>query len=258
MGHQRAANEMIRELYTPDSIVVSDVSRKILSWYGRFDLFAGLMAGNKTILGNEWLYAHETCANRLSELEPHNFQMRVESLYAQHRVLGFEMAQLLSRLSKREISRHDFVLENEAFFQKVNIFKEKVLSFRAFSQYLVLDFSGSPPADNDSIVDPYEPGLLFKDEAFVVNYLMIDCLAIELTNKYQSALILQDQLPEELFGLALKTCQIIEAISQWSGSPPGAFLPTQATVGLLALCLPPKDSFMSWSRRKFLKIENAG
>ena len=258
MGHQKAAFEMIKELYTPDSIVESPQSRKLLNWYARFDVYAGLMAGNETILGNEWLYAHERRTKELSESKPDDFGLKVESLFAHHRILAFEMAQLFAKVPKGEISIPEFLQENQVFLQKVSGWKKDVLSFPLTSQYLITSFEGSPPVDADDIVNPYEPGLIFAEPHFVINYLRIDILAFEAVIKYQTALLLQQPPPPDLFDLSIGQCQLYEAIELWSGSPAGALLPAQASLGLLCLSLPCEEKYISWCRRKLVKMENSG
>lgn len=43
LGHQQAAKQMLLELYSPRSIMETELRRKILAWYTRFDLTGGLM-----------------------------------------------------------------------------------------------------------------------------------------------------------------------------------------------------------------------
>ena len=258
MGHQKAAFEMIKELHTPDSMVQTDFHRKMLTWYARFDIYAGLMAGNETILGKEWFYSHEQYTKVLAMNSPDDIGLRVEHLYAQNRVLGYEMAQLLAKVPKGELSIPDFMRENQLFLEKIADWKVQLESFCPSSEYLITDFSASPPLDAEDIVNPYIPGRIYKEPYFAVNYMMIDCLAIESSYKYQCSLMLQQPLPPELFNLSLEQCQIIEAIELWAESPPGTILPAQASLGLLCLIFPREDKYINWCRKKLVKIEKLG
>ena len=258
MGHQKAAHEMIKELYTPESIVENPQSRKLLTWYARFDVYAGLMAGNNTILSHEWLYAHESRARELLAVRPDDFGLKMEVLFAHHRILAYEMAQLFSKVPKGEVSIPEFLQEHQLFMQKVTAWKEDVLSFPSTDEYLVTNFEGSPPLDPDDIVNPYEPGRLYAGPHFVINYLRLDILAFEAVIKYQTALLLQQPPPPELFDLSLGQCQMFEAMELWSGSPAGAILPAQASLGLLCLSLPCEEKYTSWCKKKLVKMENSG
>lgn len=51
VGHQKAAHRMLLELYSPETIMEDELQRKILSWYSRFGLTAGLISGYETVLG---------------------------------------------------------------------------------------------------------------------------------------------------------------------------------------------------------------
>lgn len=53
VGRQKAAYRMLLELYSPDTIMDDELQRKILSWYSRFDLTAGLISGYETVLGRD-------------------------------------------------------------------------------------------------------------------------------------------------------------------------------------------------------------
>lgn len=257
-GHQKAAYEIIKKLYTPDTIVKSEIHWRILIWYGRFDLFVGPMAGENIVLSRELFYVHEKHPKDLSDSKPNDISIKIESLYAHQRVLVCAWAQLLAKVSKGEISIPDFYRESEAFLQKIAAWKAQIDEFRSFSDCFVMDFDGAPPIEPDGIVNPYIPGRIFKDALYVVNYLMIDCITMEISHKYQSSLILQQSLPPEILDLSLELCQLFEAIELWPGSPRGAILPLQASLGLNCLVLPREGKYISWCKKKLVKMENLG
>ena len=53
VGHHRAAHEMLLAKYTVDNIMATEFSRQNFSWYARFDLMEGLIAGNAAVLPRE-------------------------------------------------------------------------------------------------------------------------------------------------------------------------------------------------------------
>lgn len=55
LGHQRAAYEILLELYTPETIVESGMTRAILGWYMKLDAFASLVSGSEMVLDKQWM-----------------------------------------------------------------------------------------------------------------------------------------------------------------------------------------------------------
>ena len=54
MGHQKAALQILTQLYSPQTILQSFVGRMMLTWYVRFDVFVGMLGGFETRLPREW------------------------------------------------------------------------------------------------------------------------------------------------------------------------------------------------------------
>ena len=249
---------MIRELYTPETIVQTEMRRKMLAWYIRFDLFAGLMAGNETVLGIEWFQAYERCYASLSMNDPTNQNLRIETCFAEHRTAAVEMALLFAKLPKGEISVTDFMRENALLGERIRRLRLNIEPFAQHSHHTIKYFEGCPKLDPDDIVNPYELGKLFGPPLFSVNFLLLDWFALDTMFKYQSALMLQQSPPAEMEALALEQCQIFEAIEFWSGSPAGSILPAQASLGLTCLFLPRDEKHTMWCRRKLAKVESLG
>ena len=249
---------MLLELYTPQTIMQTETSRKILAWYSRFDLFAGLMGGNEMILGREWFLACEEYHTNMALQYPDNLEYSLGSYIAGSRVLAMDMAQLFAQLPKGAISMEDFRVENETISQRIRNRKQRLDPFLAQKQLLVMSFEGAPPRDPDSIVDPYQPGLLYRGPLWPVNYMVIDWLAIDAMHRNQTAMIFQQPQPADVTHLAMKQCQLFEAIEMWPGSPAGAILPAQASLSLVCLFLPKDEKHTMWCRRKLAKIESLG
>ena len=261
MGHQKAAYGMITELHTPESIVKTDFHRKILTWYSRFDIYAGLMAGAETILGKEWFSAIANYTQELAMLNPNDLGIGIESMYAQLRVLGFEMTQLIAKIPKihkGELSLDDWAKEDECFLKNLANWRAQANSYRANTEYVMPTFEDSPQADPEAIVAPYKPDSLFKEPFFAFNYMMTDGLGAEASYRYQVSLMFEQPQPPELLELSLGAAAMFEAIELWHGSPPGAIFPIQATLGLLCLILPREAKYVKWCRKKLVTFESLG
>ncbi|KAI6863453.1 hypothetical protein KC316_g20259, partial [Hortaea werneckii] len=82
LGHQRAAHQILTDLYTPMTIMQDETRRKIIGWYIRFDLFAGMMSGGETNLGREWFAVHSDFYTRQTMDRPDDLGAKFEEYFA--------------------------------------------------------------------------------------------------------------------------------------------------------------------------------
>jgi hypothetical protein len=258
LGHQKAAYELLTELYTPQTVMEDDMTRVMLGWYMRFDVFAGLMGGFETVLSREWFSYAQDFYRRQVTNEPANLDWKIEYAIAKHRLIATDMSLLFAKMGKGEISPEEFVKENGDIGRRIEEWKSKMDPALQDRQYSVTDFSGSRPLDPDDIVDPYIPGTLYGGPLFVMNIATIDWYSIDLMHKYQTALTLRTQPSQELGMKAYATCQLFEAIEFYPRSPPGAVLSIQASLGIALLFLPRDLQHAMWARRKLATIEANG
>ena len=258
LGHQKAACGMLLELYSVNSIMQTEIQRKILAWYARFDLFAGLMSGSATVLGREWFFANQQYYVQKSQKHSNNIDFKVEAHIATHRLTAMDMALLFAKFSKGKISKADFTTENNVLAEHIRAWKDQLAPLLSNAEYLVQSFGGARDPDPEDIVDPYKPGGIYKGALWTINFMMIDWYAVTLMHKHQTALALQQQPPSELMHLALEMCRIFEAIEYWPESPRGSILTAQASLGIASVFLPKDEKHGIWCRRKLAMIESMG
>ncbi|KAL8869420.1 MAG: hypothetical protein Q9174_004284, partial [Haloplaca sp. 1 TL-2023] len=259
LGHQKAAYSMLTELYSIESIVDSELSRKILSWYARFDLFAGFMSGYETVLGREWFVANEQYYAEQEAQHPDSISCRLEAAVSRHRLLAMDMALLFAKLPRGAISMPDFEKENQMLAARIAGWKKGLEPLLSDDRYMVESFEGAPARDQDDIVDPYRPGGLRQGPLWALNFLLMDGLSTTILHTYQTALIMQRKgTPEGLEKMALEMCRLFEAVEYWPGSPSGSILSAQAGLGIAVIFLPQDERHIMWCRRKLAKIEGQG
>ncbi|CAF9932952.1 hypothetical protein IMSHALPRED_009020 [Imshaugia aleurites] len=257
LGHQKAAHGMLLELYSSHSIMETEVRRKILAWYSRFDVMGGLMSGYQTVLGREWFVATEDYYRQQSLSYPNSIDYKIEAVIAKHRLLAVDMALLFAQLPRGAITIENFERESDKFAEQIRTWKENLDPIFQDPSYLVDSFEGKERAPED-IVDPYLPGGLYKGAMFTFNFMLIDWHAIKLIHGYKTASMLKRPLPLELSNVALDICRLFEAIEYWSDSPPGSMLKAQGSLGLALLVLPKDEKHIMWCRRKLAKVESSG
>jgi hypothetical protein len=257
MSHQKAALSLINELYTPQSINANESLRKIFHWYIRFDTFVGILSGSGLQISRDWLEAQHEFYIKQCIQEPDDVYWKYEEKLAWIRLTGQTLSDLGKRRAQNTISeeelRHSFVV----FEKDVSALMDDLHPSLIDRSKLVKDFPARPH-EFDSIVDPYEPNLLFGDDIFDTNMLIHDLYGYQLLFKNQIGTVQGIFDAVEMRTLALKMCQLYEALKLYPGSPAGIELGMQAGHALSVLFLRQNDKEIMWARKALAEIEAQG
>ncbi|KAH7121191.1 hypothetical protein B0J11DRAFT_551654 [Dendryphion nanum] len=255
MGHQKAAYEILTRLYTPKTICQTELLRKVLLWYVRFDLFVGLQSGGEAMLSRDWYVAvHEYYSQSALE-DPSNLTLKYEERFAYSRLVAKDASDLFSRKARGLSSDAEFMTQ-------LPIVSEKMKSLETIDPVLldakdyVTDLQGKP--DPDDIVDPYEHNVIWKGDRWTSNYLLLDMYGIVLMWHVQISMAMRKPFDPEATKLAWKACQVFEAVCLYQDAPPGAIIEAHATMAIATLFLPKDPQTIQWSRRIFAKVESSG
>ena len=246
------------ELYSFQSIMETEVRRKILAWYSRFDVMGGLMAGHSAVLGREWFLATETYYREQSLSYPMSIDYKIEATIASHRRLACDLALLYTQFSQGDINIEHFTNECDKYSQYLDSWRENLDPVFSEETYLVKSFGEGLKQDPEDIVNPYEPGGLYEGALFTFNFMLMDWHAMTLMHKHKTALSLNRRPPPEVQSLALEICRHFETIEYWPESPPGAVVKAQGSLGLAIVFLPRDEKHIMWCRRKLAKVESLG
>ncbi|EMC93483.1 hypothetical protein BAUCODRAFT_37166 [Baudoinia panamericana UAMH 10762] len=258
MGHQRAAYQLMTELFTPQTIMQDETRRRILSWYIRFDLFASSMSGGDPMLGREWFAVHAQHYKRQTRDRPNDLGARLEDFFSTSRLLATDRTLLLAARKQNTIGNEQFLREATSLLTQSEQLKNKLTATFTDPSYFVHTFTKGPPPGEAALTDYRDPHFLYKGDLFPMNYVLIDFWAVELMFKAQMAAVMQQLPPPEVAELAMKSCKMFEAIQYTDDGPPGAILGCQASLGISAMFLPKERKYVDWSRRKFALIEQTG
>jgi Fungal specific transcription factor domain len=257
IGHHRAAHEMLLGTYTIENVMDTKRSRQIFSWYARFDVVAGLMAGNQMVLRREWYAQCERWYQEHIDPEDADLDGNLSYFAATNLLIALDLAALLSKFPRGQISREDFVAESEKLSQRMDVLRQRIQALND-DYYTVTDFPAKQPLGPSDIVNPYLPGGLFRDALFPLNYIWTSWYGTDIMRQYQNSLMLQQELPARLDSSALELCRIFETIERWPQSPEGGALGAISALGISALFLPKDQRHTMWLRRKFAAIEQNG
>ena len=251
MGHQRAAYELLTDLFTPQSVVKSPLGRLVVHWYARFDVFVAMRGSFPTMLPRDWFtgyleYCHAQTALRDRAKE---FHWKMETELAMFRLISRDISTLIARGSRGQITPEDFVTEHGQIIARMEDWKDSWDPMVVDPDCLVTDFSYGPPITEDDIVDPYTRGLLYKPPKFATTMLRVQYLSCIMMLKCQSPTAERKQLYRELAAHSYQVCQIFELVSRWPGSPKGSILAIDPVLSMSALFLPLDVKHTTWFRK---------
>ncbi|KAK9574118.1 hypothetical protein V6Z77_000936 [Aspergillus fumigatus] len=257
IDHHQAAHSLMRELLTPESVKYNELHANIFLWYARFDLVAGILAGNEAILGREWYIAREEHDAEQAANFPDDPEKQLALAGSINRRFGLEMASLYAKLSRGLIPIEEFICQNEQLDQLLEKMKS-ILEALADPEYKVISFPNQKPLTEDDFIDPYVPGCLHVGPLWEVNFAWIDYLSTKTMFKYQSLLSVRQSSMVELEHLALEQCRIMETIERWPDKENGYMFAFKHSIGMASMFLPRDHKHVMWARRKFALMEQNG
>ncbi|KAF2092178.1 hypothetical protein K490DRAFT_13455, partial [Saccharata proteae CBS 121410] len=258
IGHQKAAYQIITELYTPETIMQNETLRRIITWYVRFDLFGGLLSGYETVLSRDWFVACNQYYVQQTRDRPRDLCSKFEERLSLCRLFATDVSVLFSRRAKGVMDDETFNSECEALERRFESWHEELDPALIDPSKRIMDFTGAPPPDPDDIVDPYKPNVMYGGDLFPMNITFIDYWAIFIMFKLQLAMAQRTMPDPELVKISYDICQMFEAVEKHPESPTGIVIEAQASLGIATLFLPKDQRHIMWCRRKFAKVEQLG
>lgn len=235
-----------------------ETRRKIILWYIRFDLFAGIMSGAETTLGREWFAAAADFYRRQTKLRPQDLGAQFEEYFATSRLLATDVTLLFASKTRDTVSDVEFIADIEKLSTDLAEYSRRIEA--AYKE--AKSFEHSLPREvvtgELDTLGSYSPHILYTGELATMNLVLMDHWAIHLMFMYQRTVALKQPPPPELTELAIKKAKTFEAIQYCDDGGPATILGCQASLGILALFLPNDPEHTMWCRRKFADVERLG
>ncbi|KAK3339284.1 hypothetical protein B0H65DRAFT_295929 [Neurospora tetraspora] len=258
MGHQKAALEVLTELYTPQTVMQTSVGRMILTWYTRFDVFTGIMGSSKTMLPREWFTAYVDYYETRAAENPTELSYKTEVCSGRLRMISMEMSILFGRGARQELTEEEYTAEHCRLYNALHEWKNSWDPALVNPEFLVTDLPMNGATEADRIFQPFTPGLLFRPPLFSSTILTCEWNSIALMHGSQGASDPSNETLEKLRGHAYEICQICEAVETWPFSPAGSLIIMQPCLGIAALFVPQEEAYQLWIRKKFALLERMG
>ncbi|GKZ56145.1 hypothetical protein AnigIFM50267_001675 [Aspergillus niger] len=257
IGHHQAAHALVREILTPESANLNELHSNIFVWYARFDVVAGILAGNETILSRDWYVAKEEYDAQEAARHPNDATKQLALANSINRRFGLEMASLYAKLSRGLIPVNEFIIQNELLGQTLERVRTILESFND-SEYTVREYPNQVPLTPDDVVDPYVPGGMHHGPLWEVNMTWVDYYSTKAMYKYQSLLSVKQSSVEELQSLSVELVRLMEAVDRWPMKESGCILAFKNSIGMAAMFCPRDERYIMWARRKFAQLEQSG
>ncbi|KAE8372714.1 hypothetical protein BDV26DRAFT_273513 [Aspergillus bertholletiae] len=257
IDHHQAAHALMRELLSPESITTNELHGQIFPWYARFDVVAGILAGNEMVLNREWYIAKENYDAQQAAKYPEDAFKQLNLAASINRRFGLEMASLYAKLSRGMIPIDEFIVQNDQLGQALEKIRDILMQFHN-SEYTIWQYPDRQPLSEDDIVDPYVPGGMHRGPLWDVNVAWIDYYSTKAMFKYQSLLSVRQSSPSELQQLALEQSRLIEAIERWPEKENGYMFTYKNSLGMACLFAPKDSKHAMWGRKRFALLESNG
>lgn len=258
MGHQRAALELIIELFTPQTIVQTPLGRMAMRWYSRFDVFIGIMGSYPTSLPRAWFSAMVDYCDAQVAADPSSISWRVENCASRLRLVSMEMSLLFGKGVSQDITQEEYTAEHRRLADALNGWKNGMDATLRDPAYLVADFTPDRPADPADIVNPFAPGVLFRPPLFAATILSCEWHSITLMHGSQSASEPSEETLADLREHANAICQICATVESWPQSPGGSLIILHPCLAIAGLFVQRDAKHHMWIRKKLALLEGMG
>ncbi|KAI9368363.1 hypothetical protein BJX61DRAFT_524232 [Aspergillus egyptiacus] len=256
VDHHQAAHVLIRELLSPESAGSDNIHRHLFEWYARFDVVAGMVSRNETILGRDWYIAREEYDAREAAKYPDDIEKQLALANSINRRFGLEMASLYAKLSRGMIEFGDFIAQNDQLGK--NLERLKGILDRYGAVYIIERFPNQEPLTEDDIVDPYIPGGLHYGPLWDLNFAWIDYYSTIAMFRFQFLMATKQGSMDELLSYSLEQVRLIETIVRWPDKEKGYLFGFKNSITMASIFLPRDNRYQMWGRRIFALMEQNG
>lgn len=258
MGHQKAALEILSQLFTPQSIVETSLNRTILSWYIRFDILVGLMGGFVTSLPRDWFVAFdEHCRARLAS-EPDNLDWLYERAETRLRLICHDICLLVARRARDNMQGTPVTAEHENVARQLREWRENLEPTLTDPSRLVT----LPSYPSDEVFSASSRNApLYDAPLSSTTLLLCEWHATVMMHLYQASQGSRGPILPELGSLsqhAEAISQIFSAGEQWTTGPKGLLIMLHPCITIASMFLPPSPDSNVWLRKKFALLESSG
>lgn len=262
MGHQKAAFEILTQLYNPQSILQTTTGRLILAWYVRFDLLVASLGILRPSLPRHWVEAKDNYCQMRAFEEADNIQWIFEKTESQLGLISVDMCLLVGSRKAGELTEDEFRIEQQQVARRLLEWRESLHPLLTDPAHLVQTSAPASPDSQSKLFSyftnhvPLYDGPLCFTTALICEWhsmvLMHLCQATEDITVKESS-ILGDTAQH-----AMAICEIIEAAGRWPTVPRDLLTMLHPTLVMAAMFLPRSTRLHMWLKEQFAGLESCG
>lgn len=263
MGHQKAASEILTQLFTPQSILQTSTGRLILAWYVRFDLLVASLGILKTSLPRHWIEANDVYCQTRALAEANNVQWVYEKTESQLRLISVDMCLLVGRRKAGELTEDEFQSEQKHLAYRLLDWRDTLHPVLTDPAHLVMPSAPASPVGQFKLFSyfadhvPLYDGPLCFTTAIICEWhsmvLMHLCQGMEDASFEDEISVLGDTSQH-----AMAICEIIEAAGRWPTVPKDLLTMLHPSLSMAAMFLPRSTRHHTWLREQFAGLESCG
>lgn len=260
MIHQKAAYQIIVELYTPETIMNHPVTRSTIKWYLYFDSFVGMLAGTESLMSRRWLEA-------ISEFHADEYdrsQGSIRNLY-EHcssltKLLSFDTFHFFNQLASGQVPDEELEKRSQYLLGELGKWEDHFPVELAKEENLVTNVPEAPYDPNDESTAPYKPLYFWGGENFPTNTFRFALFGLRHMLEGRLSTWKGQPKPEQMSKEFSKMIfGMVNSVRYWPETPPGAFLNFRAVFSLAVFLNPPtEEREISWARSTFAALESEG
>ncbi|EEA20979.1 hypothetical protein EYB25_008455 [Talaromyces marneffei] len=255
--HHQAADQLMHELLTPQTITENAIHRFLFVWHSRFDLVACILASNEAILEREWYTSMEQHDTALAARNLDDPIMQLNAMTSRLRLFALEYASLFARFASGVINPEQFQIRYDYLNEVIDDLHQALKAYDDCEE-ITMPGPAVPLQGPEDILDTDMTCRFYRDSKFFMNFLWPDILATVLMFKYQSHLMTGHPDGSELQSIALRICHHAESLARWPEVEVGITIGGHNWLALTTMFLPRDDKHMQWSRRMFARMEISG
>lgn len=257
MGHQKAAFEIINQLFTPQTITQTPMGRIILVWYTRFDHFVACMGTLEPSLPRAWLEALDVYFGERLSKEPDDPTWLPETTENWLRLIVHDMCLLYARKRSGQIQGENFEVEHRRLSILLREWRDGLSPTLTDSSRL----AKIPKLESQLFRYFKDRSPIYEEPWCSITLYITEWHAIILMHLHrvpdhslaEASIILGSQAEN-----AEAICQILEEAERWSSAPKGILTMLHPTIAMAALWLTMSRQRHAWLKEKFAWLELSG
>ncbi|KAJ4422283.1 hypothetical protein N0V82_003038 [Gnomoniopsis sp. IMI 355080] len=262
MGHQKAALEILTQLFNPQSILQTTTGRLILAWYTRFDLLVASLGILKTSLPRHWIEANDAYCQMRALEDPENMQWIFEKTESQLGLISVDMCLLVGRRKAGELTEETFRIEQQNVAKRLLEWRETLHPVLTDPAHLVETSAPASPVSQSKLFSYFTDHVpLYDGPLCFTTALICEWHSMVLMHLCQATEDLVSREPSILGDAAehaMAICEIIEAAGRWPTIPKDLLTMLHPTLVMAAMFLPRSTRHHMWLREQFAGLESCG